>query len=136
MHRIDFHAARILAVRLDSCETVEEAKALAKDMRGALKGQTGKIVAVADFRKAHVFSAEVSEVFVEILKADNPLIERSAHVLAKGSNVFAMQIERMVREAGSTNRKVFREVDDALAYVADALTQPHKQWLLEWFAQP
>lgn len=123
-----------MTLRIESCATVDEARALAKDIVGAFPPRPNKVVATVDFRCAHIFTPDVTDVLLGLLKGDNPHIEKSAHILNASGALFSLQVERLVREANNPRRQVFREPKHALAYLADVLTPSQLAWLDAWYA--
>ena len=62
-----------------------------------------------------VISPEGSDALVERMKVDNPRVTRSAFVVSEGTA--ALQLKRMVRDAGSEKRRTFTSVDQAMAWL-------------------
>ncbi len=121
----------LVLVRLFTLDTVKEAREVVKEVSGFVQTQE-RVVAAVDFRPAKLFSPEVTDLLVALLRSDNPRIQRSAHVLS-GSALSALQIERMVRESQNPNRKTFREVKDAEDFLARHLNPAQRQRLHEWY---
>jgi hypothetical protein len=136
MYKVEVFKKRIVAIRIVSCDTVDEARSIAKDISAALTSNPGLSVATADFRSAGIFPPEVPPVLLALLKADNPKIERSAHILASGNAVFMMQIERLVREAANPARRTFREPLEAIAYLGEVISAEEAQWVRTWLFKP
>jgi hypothetical protein len=129
------HDERIVTLRIRACPTVDVAKALTRDILGAFPPRPKKAIASVDFRCAQIFTPEVTDVLLALLKADNPFVEKSAHILgADAGALFALQVERLVREAANPRRQVFRDPKLALAYLTDALTAAQLAWLEKWYA--
>lgn len=135
MYKLTTHEHRLVAMHIDTCDTVEEAQALVKDVVVALKQAPGLVVACVDFRSAKLFPQEVSDIFVSLLKSDNPKIERSAFIIGGGGAIFTLQIKRMLLEAQNPKRKIFQEAKDAEVYLGEILTPSQKQWLHEWYTK-
>jgi hypothetical protein len=130
LNHVESHESRLIVVRIGAC-TVDEARVLAAQVGAAIKQAPGPVIASADFRPANIFAQEVIDVFLALLKSDNPKIDRSGHLV--GTAMLALQIERMVREANNPRRRVFRTVSDAVAYLGEALTIPQLAWLRAWY---
>ena len=133
MYEVLEHSQRIVAVRVTSIPTVDVARALGRDVLAAVGQARGPVIATADLRRAGLFTPEVAEAILAILRADNPRLERSAHIVGS-SATFALQIERVVREAANPRRRVFRSAPDALAYLAEVLTPSQTAWLRAFYA--
>lgn len=133
MFEIELHDRRIAVARIVSCETLDEARALADGLRAIFSRVPDLAVATADLRAAQLFSPEVTEALVGLLRADNPKVERSGHLIGRSSAVLALQVERLVREAGNPRRKVFRALPEMEQYLGEILTPPQRGWLHEWY---
>jgi hypothetical protein len=134
VYRVEAHDGRIVTLRIESCPSVEVARALSREILAAFPPRPKKGVATVDFRCAEIFKPDVTEALLALLKADNPSVEKSAHILGSASALFTLQVERMVREAANPRRQVFRDAAPALAYLSDVLTPPQLAWLSAWYA--
>jgi hypothetical protein len=132
MYEVTVHDNRVVAVRIIICDAIDEARDLVKDVYAALAQVNGLAIATADLRLARLFPQDVSDVFTQLLKGDNPKIERSGHIIG-GSAVFQLQVKRMVLEAQNPNRKIFSDANSAEEYLAENLTLSQRQWLREWY---
>jgi hypothetical protein len=132
VHQVKLHDHRVLAVRLGVIEQADEVRVLWEAMRAELLTTKGLVVATADFRLGMIYPPEVTEGLLGILKADNPRVERSAHIIGP-SAILGLQIERIVREAGKPSRRIFRSVPDALAFLGPMLTPSQSAWLEQWY---
>src|SRR4051794_6581527 len=125
MYSIDCHVGRLIEVLVATPVALEEVEAFGKRLRVVVGPQAGKIIVCVDLRGARVFPPAVAEAFVGVMRGDNPRLERSAF-LVSDSALFSLQVERMIREAGSPLRRTFREPADLAAWVADALTDDER----------
>ncbi len=129
---VELFEKRVVVARVEQCDTVDEAKELAQLVGAAVGGAPAMVVGSADFRRARLFTPPVTEVFIAILRNDNPKIERSGHILGPGA-AFTLQIERIVREAGNPSRKTFEVVSEAEAWLNPLLTPGQQKWLHDWY---
>jgi hypothetical protein len=74
-----------------------------------------------DLVGATVFTQQVTQRWTSIIKQDAPIVERNAVLVGEGA-VFSMQVERIIRQSGQSNRKAFLSPTDLVAWVADILT--------------
>ncbi len=86
-----------------------------------MRRQAGSFVVFADLEQASVLPPEWIDRVVDLLRSDNARIERNGMLLGN-SAVFSMQIERMVRQAGSPARKTFRSLDELKSWILPVLT--------------
>jgi hypothetical protein len=62
-----------------------------------------------------VISPEGADALVDRMRVDNPRVMRSAFVVGEGTA--ALQLNRMVRDAGSDRRRTFTSIDQAWAWL-------------------
>src|SRR5262249_32021431 len=77
-------------------------------------------VACADLRQAAVFTQDVVQGLIDLLRSDNPRIMRSGLIVSTGA-VFSMQVERIVRAAGNPNRRTFRDAREGVTWLSEVL---------------
>lgn len=128
MFSIENHVGRLVEVRVASPVEEENMPSVARSTRTLLEGLGRKFVAVMDLRQAHVFPRAVSEGFVHVLTDNNPLLERSAFLIGE-SAIFALQVERAIREAGNPRRHAFRKVEDLEAWLDEVLDREEQERL-------
>ena len=90
-----------------------EALAAEEELYFAAPGCRGLFL--VDNSDLKVISPDGADALVERMKVDNPRVTKSAFVVAEGTA--ALQLKRMVRDAGSEKRRTFTSVDQALAWL-------------------
>jgi len=88
----------------------------------------GTIRGVTDLRAATVFPTEVVERIVTFLRQDSPSIERGAFILGD-SAVFALQLDRVLRDSKTDKRRFFRDRRLLSAWLGEVLTPPEAERL-------
>jgi hypothetical protein len=128
MSTVEIREGKLLEMRLvspmsaaDVDEFLNQTKGIVRDLRSSLVGCT-------DLREARILSPDAVSKLTEMMRFDNPRIVRNAILVGEGA-VFSMQIERMVREAGSPLRRSFRETGEACTWLASVLTRPEQRRL-------
>ena len=71
---------------------------------------------LCDFAELKVMSPDGAEALIANMRGDNPRVVRSAIIVAEGSTA-ALQLNRMVRDAGSPNRQLFATEAQARAWL-------------------
>lgn len=125
-------AGRLVTFRVVSPVDDANAANAAADLRKHVAAVSGRVVICTDLTDARVFSPGTTEVFVAQMKAGNPKLERSAILLGDNSPTFILQLERMVREAASPDRRTFRKPSELEAWLQPVLT-PAEQTALHSF---
>lgn len=95
----------------------------------------GKVVFATDLRTLALLAPPVFDQLVTMLRTDNPKIERNG--LLVGTNpTTALQMQRLVDEAGSPSRKIFRAPAPYLLWLEAVLTPEESRRLSEFIAEP
>jgi len=89
-----------------------------------------KFVAVGDLREMDELAADVAPVVLGMLKADNPRIERSAHLVTQNT-AFAAQYEKIVGATKHPLRQVFFAAEELIDWLKPVLTEPELDRLRE-----
>jgi len=131
---IEHHVGKLVEVRIASPVREEEMPEVAAATHAVVEKVPKGFVAVMDLRRAHVFPQAVAEGFIHILSDNNPKLGRSA-VLIHPSAVFALQVERAIREADNPMRKAFRDPATLEAWLDEALDRVEQKRLHEFLRQ-
>ena len=118
MHSIQNIAGRLVEVRVTPPLTLDEIKQFVAEHKAVVSRIPDRYVGVVDLRRADVFPSEVAAALIQLLSQMADRVERTAFLIGE-SAVFALQIERVIRNAANPNRKSFREPG------------PLKEWLGE-----
>ena len=121
MYKIDNLAGRLVEVRLASPLTLEEVHQFALEYKAKASAIPGKYVGVVDITHATLFPAPVAEALIQLLSRAAEQVERTAVLVGEGAT-FAMQVERIIRNAASPNRRAFRSVDPLRDWLREVLT--------------
>ena len=81
----------------------------------------GQLVGCTDLRNARVFSLDVADKLMSIIRTEGPSIERNVFLVGE-SAVFSMQIARVIRAAGIPSRKAFLEPEEAINWLSEVLS--------------
>ena len=112
---------RLVEARLVWVNDATDVQRFLEEMRLAFK-LAGSSVICADWRRALVLPPSASDALLELLRQGNRHFVRSAILLAPENAVFGLQVERLVREAGSPARRTFRDPEPLLAWLREILT--------------
>jgi hypothetical protein len=121
---------RLVEVRVASPVAIEDFPRLSQSLQEAMTPHP-KVVFCVDWRGASVFTQEVSDRILTIMKSDNPRIERSAFLLG-GKTIFGLQLERLISTAGNPDRKAFRDGFQLMVWLAPVLTPPERHRLVRF----
>lgn len=122
MMRAEMRVGRLLEVRAFLPIKLEEIPALTASVRAIFECAPPLVVAILDARTYGIEPPSAADSFIETIKRDNPRIERSAFLIEPGQSLLGLQLDRMIREAGNPNRRLFRDVTAAANFLRPVLT--------------
>jgi hypothetical protein len=124
---LDNRSGRFIEIRFFAALSIEDVTALRTRLWTLLSQLDGRGVIWADLRDCALFAPEVAQKLIEMLRVDNPKVERSAYLL-NGKAAFALQVERIVGEAKGPGkvppRRTFRELSPAGSWLKEVLLDP------------
>jgi hypothetical protein len=132
MHEARNPGGRLLTLRLESPLDEQEAGEVFSDIRRLLGAMSGQAISCTDLTNARTFSPPIAARFTELMRGDNPKIERSAFLLAENAATFSLQLDRMIRESKNPHRRTFTGAQDLEAWLTPLLT-PLERGLLRAF---
>jgi hypothetical protein len=118
---------KLCEVRIQSPVTSVEIMEMSRQIFEIVK-KCGTIRGVTDLRSATVFPTELAEQIVTFLRQDSPSIERGAFILGD-SAVFALQLDRVLRDSKTDKRRFFRDRRLLSAWLGEVLTPPEAERL-------
>jgi hypothetical protein len=111
---------RLVEVRIEG--RPEDPNAFLHELVRVIGGVAGRIVVATDLRKmAKAANPDEIDSIASFMRGENPRVERNALLLPGESATVQMQIERMVKSAGSESRRLFRVRGAAEAWLAEIL---------------
>ena len=114
---------KLIAARVFGLRTVDDAN----DYSTALGNDAARLptaVLLADHRPVVIYPQDVADRLAELFIAMNTRLDRVAIIVARSNATLALQLERLVRQAKYTNRRVFYAPDDAIAHLEPVLSAP------------
>ena len=111
---------KLVEVRVQSPISAAEIMEMSRQIFEIVK-RCSTIRVVTDLRSATVFPTDLAERIVSFLRQDSPAIERGAFILGD-SAVFALQIERILRDSKNDKRRFFRDRRQLSAWLGELLT--------------
>jgi hypothetical protein len=126
---LENRVGRLVEICMTERMLLDEAQQIRIKMYLLLSNMSGKVIVLCDMLRSEPFGVEVGDKMLEMLKTDNPKIERTAFVMKEG--VFATQIERIAMDAERAakaekkpppQRRVFKDKLLARLWLSEALT--------------
>jgi hypothetical protein len=122
---------RLVLTRPSKLRSAADVTAFGRAMKESVSSIAGSIVICGDYRETAVLTQPAADAFLGMLATFNPRIDRSAVLLASEHATFSLQIERLVREAGSPSRRTFRAASELIAWLGEVLSQAERARLVE-----
>ena len=120
MHKAQNAVGRLVEVRFASPLALEEVRQFTGELQGIIKRLARKYVGVVDLLQADVFPVPVAETLIQLLSGVAPQVERTAFLIRE-SAVFALQVERVIRNSNHPDRRVFRDPESLQAWLGEVL---------------
>jgi hypothetical protein len=132
---VENRVGRLVEARLFAPRTVEEVDAFREGLRSAFVAAGERCLICADWRGANLLAPPVADALVGLLRRGNRHFERSAVLLPDGAPLFALQVERVVREAGSPGRRTFVSARALCAWLGEMATDAEKKRMVAFFSE-
>ncbi|MFL6202452.1 MAG: hypothetical protein ACJ76J_25060 [Thermoanaerobaculia bacterium] len=120
MHKAQNVVGRLVEVRVASPLTLEEVQQLVGELQGIIKRLARNYVGAVDLLQAEVFPVPVAETLIKLLSGVAPQLERTAFLI-RDSALFALQVERVIRNSNHPDRRVFREPEALQEWLGEVL---------------
>lgn len=120
MYKAQNVVGRLVEARFASPLTVDEVKLFVGEHQAIIKRLARKYVGVVDLLQADVFPVPVAESLIHLLSVVSPQLERTAFLI-KDSALFALQVERVIRNSTHTQRRAFRDPESLKEWLGEVL---------------
>ena len=133
----DIHVGRLMEIRVDDgYRSVRDVDRMIVMMQAHMSAMTPgqKYVIAADWRNVRMMAPETAARAREMLARSNPRVIRSAILSSPDQSLANLQVVRLIREAESTSRRHFINVDEQYLWLADVLTEPERARLAEFLS--
>jgi hypothetical protein len=122
-YTIEIKSGRLIEARVFGLRTSNDVEAYAHDLGvQALRiRDRGKGVLCADHRPIVVYAQPIADRLVELFTHMNPRLERVAVLAGRTNATLVLQLERLVREAACSARRVCFTAEGARAHLAPVL---------------
>jgi len=119
---------RVVEVRVRNLSTLADVQAINAQVAAALHRAGPGAIICADHRSASPFSGRVADLWADGMRAANKRISWAALLLDPLNTTFNLQIERVVRCAGSPTRRLVTGLGEMQAWLGGSLS------VAEWSA--
>jgi hypothetical protein len=119
---VRLHVGRLIELQVFDLLFPEDVRLVSETLLLASAAIAGPAILIADCRAAAPFSQEVGDAWSRAMRRYNPKVERSALLLDRANETFNLQIDRVVRCAGSPQRRWFHEVAEARSWLSEIMS--------------
>lgn len=95
-----------------------------------------KHVTVVDWRHCPLMAPEATEFLIERMVSVNPATERSAAIARQDAPVAILQFLRLIRDAGSSDRRLFFHEDELCTWLVEVLSPAEEARLRAFLSEP
>ena len=128
MYQVENHAGRLIEVKLASPLTLEEVQQFAGKHIALMQKIPVKYCGVVNLLEAYVFQPAVADALLKLLSGAASHVERTALLIGE-SAIFGLQVERLLRESNSSNRRAFRNGQELIHWMSEVLTVAEQRQL-------
>jgi hypothetical protein len=122
-YSLEARVGRLIEARVFGLRTREEvdAYAVAAHMQVLRMPAHVRPVLCADHRPVYIYNQDVADRLMELFQQMNSRLERIAILVARSNATLVLQLERLVREASFSSRKLVFAPEEAEAHLAPIL---------------
>jgi hypothetical protein len=120
MHKVQNVVGRLVEVRVATPLNLDETRQMVEELRAVIKRLARNYVGVVDLLQADVFPVPVAETLIQLLSGVAPQVERTGFLIG-GSALFALQIERVIRNSNHPDRRAFRDSEALKEWLGEVL---------------
>ena len=129
---------RLLEARVFWLKTRQDVDDYSREIGVALMRmpRDARAVLCADHRPVAIYPEAAADRLVELFQNMNTRLERVAIIVARSNATLAMQLNRIVREANYTARRVVHTAEDAHAHLAPVLEPAELSRMRDFLDEP
>lgn len=131
MHKVQNVVGRLVEVRVATPLTLDETRQMVEELRAVIKRLARNYVGVVDLLQADVFPVPVAETLIQLLSGVAPQVERTGFLIG-GSALFALQIERVIRNSNHPDRRAFRDSEALKEWLGEVLDLAEQARLVQF----
>ncbi len=127
---------RLVEIRASAAIGVTDAASFEREVRDRIRLETQRVVVAVDLTRMRILSNELADRLLVAMKADNLQMERAGFLISPESASLEMQFERLIREAGSAQRRLFFSPEALSSWLGEVLTLSEKTRLEFFLREP
>jgi len=135
MYSLAMRVGRLLEAELRAPLSQHDVEAFRQETRLALLSLPWPAVAVTILVGLEMMPVEFADKLIEMVRRDNPRIERNGMLVRRLSSGVGLQAGRIVREGLLNDRRIFDDKEALAAWLGEVLTEPEKARLAAVLAE-
>ncbi len=120
MWSIEHNVGKLVEIRIKSPVTTEEVAAFWLRFAQTISRIPGRYVLCTNLVEADIFPPDVAEGFLEGMRRHSKRLIRNGFLVGSTA-MFALQIERLIRQSQSPNRRTFHSPEPLLTWLSEVL---------------
>jgi hypothetical protein len=133
---VAMRVGRLFEVRVAGAVTRADVDDHVAKMRAALVSAPDKRVAIVGVHALEVMGPGAADRFLEVMRAANTSLARSAYLLPLNNTTLGLQMWRLLQEAGNPARRSFTDRPALEGWLGEELEPSEKQRLRAFLATP
>jgi hypothetical protein len=129
-HRV----GRLIETRIRGVLALEDVPFVMSKAQAIYASPIEKFLSVVDLRDAQLHGDEVAQPLLQLIKDANPRIERVG-LLVGGDSLLAVQVEAIILSARHPARRVFRDAQALIEYLAAVATPAERGRIIAFLAE-
>ena len=117
----------LIEARLTWLGSIDDVLGFQRVMNQAFAKAGSRAIICADWRDVQVLPPVAGDALIDLLRSGNGRFVRSGVLLTLENAVFALQVERLFREAQNPQRRAFRDPNEMLRWLSEAMTPDERQ---------
>jgi hypothetical protein len=131
MLKLEHNQGRLIEVRARGLVTLPEFTAMRSDYTASMLRIGRRLVLAVDVRELGILTEEVAERLLQLMRMDNPLVERGGYIVTPGTAAGA-RIATVINAGGNPDRRCFSGVQEMFDFLSPSL-DPAEQARLSAF---
>jgi hypothetical protein len=119
---VEHRVGRLVQTRVTALTDLRDMCNMQAALHSVLSGVVGQAVICTDWTQLRVLSPGIAESVCQMLTTTNNKVLRGAILLDPEQATFNLQVDRVIREAGSLSRRTFRDTVKMVNWLAEVTT--------------
>jgi hypothetical protein len=133
---VERRIGRLVEVRVQSIRTPVDADLFTREVTASVSRTSTRSILCADHRSVPIYPPFVVSKLIVLFATINSHLDRAGLLIAPSNATFAMQMDRILREAQNPHRRMFYDPDQMVAWLSEILTDAEASRMRTFVAKP